>query len=117
GIGPPRAMHPELLAAEALGRDLQNLLHRKPVGLALPADKAGAVIFKNELVARHWDQALGSTVPGGSAKPRRNASASTGPRPGRCSFKSSSAPSPQAITGVASSTVPGTPLPSAGAAA
>ncbi len=44
----------------------------KPVRLALPADETGAAIFDRQLVAGH-----GRRVPGGSAKPRRNAAVSS----------------------------------------
>ena len=68
GIGAAGAVDGDALAAEALDGGFQDFLHRKPVPLALPADQAGAVIFERQLVAGH-----GRIVPGGMAKPRRNA--------------------------------------------
>ena len=47
-------------AVKPLDRGLEDLLHREPVGLALPTDQPGAVIFDNQLVTGH-----GSFVPGG----------------------------------------------------
>jgi hypothetical protein len=41
------------LAAEFVDRLLQRLLHRRAVLLPLPADEGAAVIFEDELVARH----------------------------------------------------------------
>jgi hypothetical protein len=61
GIGAPGAMHPHRLAGEALDRLLDRLLHRAAVQLPLPARKGRAVIFDDELVARH---AQGSRRPG-----------------------------------------------------
>ena len=78
GIGAAGAMHDDRLAAEALDRLFEDLLHREPVRLALPADEAGAVIFERQLVAGH-----GSTVPArqGEAAQERRASSSAA-RPG-----------------------------------
>src|SRR3546814_13995624 len=68
-------------------RCLQGRLHRGAVGRALPADEVGAVILDGDLVARH-----GSTVPAGSAKPRKKASIGIGALPARCTVSSRSAP-------------------------
>src|SRR3984957_8075331 len=102
GIGAAGAVDGDALAAEALGGGFQDFLHGKPVLLALPADQAGAVIFERQLVAGH-----GRIVPGGMAKPRRNASASSAARPARCNRSSLSAPWPQDMASFPSSTVPG----------
>src|SRR5208282_5731449 len=102
GIGAAGAVDGDALAAEALNSGFQDFLHRKPVSLALPADQAGAVIFERQLVAGH-----GRIVPGGMAKPRRKTEDSSAARPARCSRISRSAPWPQAIARVPSSTVPG----------
>src|SRR5579863_5034116 len=110
-IGTTRAVHCEPLAAEALDRSLDDFLHRQAVILALPADETGAVIFEDQLVAGH-----GSRVPTGSGKPRRKAAPSVAPRPGRWRPTRRSAPAPEAIVGIASSTVPGAPRPSSSAA-
>src|SRR5579864_3649980 len=111
-IGATRTVHCELLAAEALDRGLDDLLHRQAVILALPADEAGAVKFEDQLVAGH-----GSRVPTGSGKPRRKAAPSSAARPGRWRLTRRSAPAPQATVGVRSRIVPGAPRPSPGAAA
>ena len=72
GIGAPGAMHRDASRRRTASTASSSAcLHREPVRLALPADEAGAVIFDGQLVAGH-----GSTVPGGSAKPRRKAAAS-----------------------------------------
>src|SRR3546814_2058077 len=92
GVGATRALDQHALAAEAPDRLLQGRLHRGAVGLALPADEVGAVILDGDLVARH-----GSTVPAGSAKPRKKASIGIGALPARCTVSSRSAPAPQAI--------------------
>ncbi len=55
GIGAAGALHARAFAAEAGERLLQRLLHGAPRLLPLPADIGAAVIFDNELVARHGD--------------------------------------------------------------
>src|SRR3546814_11036655 len=91
GVGATRALDQHALAAEAPDRLLQGRLHRGAVGLALPADEVGAVILDGDLVARH-----GSTVPAGSAKPRKKASIGIGALPARCTVSTRSPPAPQA---------------------
>src|SRR6185312_14936136 len=78
GIGATGAVHNHALAAEFCDRVFERGLHRYPCGLALPADEAGAVVLDRQLVAGH-----GSTRPGGTANPRRKASASCAARPAR----------------------------------
>ncbi len=102
GVGATGPMDDHHLAAEIRDRGFERLLHRQSLRLTLPADEPGAVIFDRQLVAGH-----GSKVPAAIGKPRRNASASTGPRPGRCSRNGRSAPLPQAIDSRPSITVPG----------
>ena len=51
GIGAARCLGDDGLAGEALDGLLQRLLHRQPVGLALPAAERGAVVFDEEAVA------------------------------------------------------------------
>ena len=102
GIGAAGAMDRHGLAAKLRDRGFERLLHRQPLRLALPADEPGAVIFDRQLVAGH-----GNKVPAGIGQPRRNAAASSGARPGRCSLNGRSAPDPQAIDSRSSSTVPG----------
>ena len=53
GIGAPGAMDPHGRAGEARDRILDRLLHGETVGLMLPAGEGRAVIFDDELVARH----------------------------------------------------------------
>src|SRR5215831_9116974 len=102
GIGTPRTVDGDPLAAKPRDRGLERLLHRGAVRLPLPADQAAPVIFDLQLVAGH-----GSTVPAAIGKPRRKAAASSGMRPGRCSRNGRNTPSPQAIDRASSSTVPG----------
>ena len=59
GIGPAGPVQPDGLAAEARDRGLQDLLHREPGRLALPAHEPGAVVFEHELVARHQSRSPG----------------------------------------------------------
>src|SRR4051794_18918544 len=93
GIGAPRGMHDALLAGGALDRGLDRLLHRQPICLALPADEPRAVIFDDDLVAKHqWRGA-----PIGSRAPRRKLAASIGALPARCRLRSRTAPSPHDI--------------------
>ena len=103
GIGAPGAEHGDASRRRTGDRGFQRLLDRQPVRLALPADEAGAAIFDRQLVAGH-----GSTVPGGSAKPRRKAGRVERARgPARCSRSGRNTPSPQATDRRSSSTVPG----------
>ena len=53
GIGAAGAAQRNLLAAEFLDRLLDRLLHRRLVGLALPAGVQAAVIFDVEAKTRH----------------------------------------------------------------
>ena len=92
GIGAPGAMDGDYFAAEIRNRGFERFLHRQPLWLPLPADKPGAVIFDRQLVAGH-----GSKVPAAIGKPRKKASASTGPRPGLCRRNGRNTPAPQAI--------------------
>jgi hypothetical protein len=52
-IGAPGPLHMDMLAAERGYRRLQHALDRHAVVLHLPADERRAVIFDQELVARH----------------------------------------------------------------
>jgi len=58
-VGPPRTVDTHRLATKFFQRVFQCLLNGRAVGLALPADVAGAVILDGQLVARHE-----SLVPG-----------------------------------------------------
>ena len=107
GIGAAGALHQGFLARQRFDRRGQDALHGEPVGLDLPAGKRRAVIFDDELVAGH-DQA--TRAPALTGVPRRNSSACIGCRPARCTCMSRTAPSPQAIVNLSSSTVPGAPL-------
>ncbi len=53
GIRPPGAMDPHGVTRETLDRLLHHLLHRPPVDLPLPPGEGRAVVFDDELVARH----------------------------------------------------------------
>ena len=53
GIGPPGALDEDRDPGQARAGSLEHLLHRQPIGLALPATQTGAVIFERKLVARH----------------------------------------------------------------
>ena len=54
GVGAAGAVHAHLLAAGRLHCRLECALHRRMIRLQLPAGKRRAVIFDDELVARHW---------------------------------------------------------------
>src|SRR3546814_1405526 len=111
-IGASGPLHQHRRAAEAVDRLLEGRLHRRAIGLALPADEAGPVVLHDDPVTRH-----GSTVPTGSAKPRRKAAVAIGSRPARCTVTSRRAPRPQAMVPASSSTVPGLPSAAIGVAA
>ena len=53
GIGAAGAADRRVGAGDRGKRIFDRLLHRKAIGLPLPADEAAAVIFNRELVARH----------------------------------------------------------------
>ena len=53
-VGAPGAMGGRALRGHGEERALQRLLDRKAVLLPLPADERRAVIFEDELEARHW---------------------------------------------------------------
>ena len=53
GIGAARARDGDALAREGRDRVGECALHRRRVGLELPADEGRAVIFDRELVAGH----------------------------------------------------------------
>ena len=72
GIGPAGPIDPQLLAAETEDRLFEGGLNRRAVVLVLPADKAAAVIFHRDAIARHDVQSgTGRTVPGGIGLPRK----------------------------------------------
>ena len=79
GIGAAGAMHGCGRAVDLRHRGLKHALHRMARRLELPADEGFAVIFDDELVARHQP----TTVPAGMAKPRSSVSASMAPLPSR----------------------------------
>src|ERR1051325_9728612 len=60
-------------------RLLDRLLARRALGLALPADIAGAVVLDEKAKPGHL-----SSVPGASLKPRRNSADPRAVLPGRC---------------------------------
>ena len=84
GIGAPGADRCHGLAAELVDRLFDRLLHGEPILLALPADKAAAVIFEGELVAVHMTKLSPARMP----KPRKHSSAAIAARPGRCTRRS-----------------------------
>src|ERR1700678_756533 len=53
GVGAARAMNANMLAANRLDRGFQRALHGSAIVLELPAAERRAVIFDDELVARH----------------------------------------------------------------
>src|SRR5262245_6521937 len=106
-IGAAGAMDRDALAAEGGDRLGQHALHGRSALLDLPAGERRAVVFDDQLVARH-----GSTEPTGSAAPRKNSSGRMGCRPARCSSTMRTAPSRHATVRRSSSTVPGAPPPS-----
>src|SRR4051794_21377843 len=55
GIGTPRAMDANRLAADRLDGIFQRALHRGAIVLQLPAAERTAVIFDDEFVAGHID--------------------------------------------------------------
>src|SRR3954464_6009017 len=110
GVGAPRAVDANLLAADCLDRVFQRTLHRRRVVLDLPAAKRCAVIFDDEFVAGHQPSRAG----GFSGVPRRKSAAFIGALPARCNSRIRIAPSPQAIVRYSSSTSPGEPLPLTG---
>src|SRR4051794_2660012 len=109
-IGAARALHHHLLAAERLDRRHDGALHRQVFLLQLPADERRAVVFDDDLVARHWCQL--SAVPVLIFAPRRKSSARIGLPPAFCNSTIRTAPSAQAMVRRSSSRVPGAPLPS-----
>src|SRR4051812_8347359 len=58
GIGAPRAVDANLLAADRLDRGFQRALHRWRIVLDLPARERRAVIFDDEFVAGHQCTAI-----------------------------------------------------------
>ena len=54
-VGAPGAMRGRVLAGHGEDRSFQRLLDRKAVRLPLPADERAAVIFEDELEARHLE--------------------------------------------------------------
>src|SRR5260370_12929895 len=109
GVGAPRAVDANLLAADRLDRIFQRALHRGTVVLDLPATERRAVIFDDEFVAGHQLSRAG----GFSGVPRRNSSAFIGALPARCNSRIRNAPCWQATARCSSSTSPGAPLPPA----
>src|SRR5260370_24675809 len=109
GVGAPRAVDANLLAADRLDRIFQRALHRGTVVLDLPATERRAVIFDDEFVAGHQLTRSG----GFSGVPRRNSSAFIGALPARCSSRTRIAPSPQAKPRWSSSSSPAAPAPAA----
>ena len=79
GIGATCAMHGDGLAMEQFNGSFQHALHRGGIGLCLPAEEAGTIIFYGELIARHQV----SFVPAGIGKPRKKMPLSIGPLPSR----------------------------------
>src|SRR6185437_5178390 len=62
GISTARTMHAHVRAAGRLDGSFQRTLHRRMIGLELPAGKRRAVIFDDELVAGHL--CFRSSLPG-----------------------------------------------------
>src|ERR1700716_2183442 len=58
GIGTPRAMDANRLAADRLDRGFQRALHRGAIVLQLPAAERTAVIFDGEFVTGHLCAAI-----------------------------------------------------------
>src|SRR5262245_56166349 len=110
GVGAARALDLYTLAAECLDRRRERALHGGAVRLDLPSGKRGAVIFEQELVARHDAQC--SVAPDATWVPRRKSSAFMACLPARCSSTIRTAPAPHAIARRSSSTAPGKPVPS-----
>jgi hypothetical protein len=52
-IGAPGGGDFHRMAAEFRECGFQRFLHRRPVGLTLPADETAAIVFEDQLVARH----------------------------------------------------------------
>src|SRR5690606_39017168 len=77
GVGPPGALYPHLFPAEGKNRLLDILLHRRPVGLALPADEGASGIPDRTTAAGHQP----STSPLAIGRPFRKAAALIGPLP------------------------------------
>ena len=59
GIGPAGPLDEDLHPGHPFQRRLQHFLDRQAIGLALPADQAGAVIFEGEFVARQESSRIG----------------------------------------------------------
>ena len=70
GVGAPRSLHVDDLAAELRHGLFERALHGRTVVLDLPADKRPAVIFDGELVAWHGLDVTfpGENRPGGRGK-------------------------------------------------
>src|SRR3569623_1905890 len=106
GIGAPGGVDRNVLAGNPVPRDLDRLLHARPVRLALPAHERPAVIFDGQRETRH-----ASRVPAGITKPRSSSDDVMTPRPARCSEVGRITPSPVAMPSPSSITVPAAPSP------
>ena len=83
GVGAPGAAHAAGSPHRARKRALDHFLHRKAIGLTLPADKAAAVIFDDELIARHAGASSQATSPHGEPRAAQKfRAASIGASPG-----------------------------------
>ena len=111
GIGASGAGNRDALAGEGRDRVGERALHGDAVVLRLPADKRRAVVFDGELVAGHASSAQHAAAPNrGAAQEffRRHRLPA-----GALQFEQSrTAPLPQAIVNLSSSTRPGSPAPS-----
>ena len=102
GIGASGADDRDALAGKSRDRFGEHALHRDAIVLRLPADKGRAVIFDGELVAGHARSAQH-----GAAGDRRAAQKFIRLHrlpPARCNSTIRTAPSPQAIVSLSSST-------------
>ncbi len=107
GVGAPGGVAGHGLAAEAVDRLFEGLLHARPVVLTLPADEGAAVVFQHQLEAGHDSGPDGRTAPAARRAPRKKAVPSTGALPGFWTSTRRSAPSPQAMVMVSSNSWPG----------
>src|SRR5215510_6258511 len=103
GTGASSALNQSSLACQRFNRGGQHALHSPLIGLNLPPCERSAIVFKRELVARH---AQFTRVPVLICIPRRNSSEVMGCLPARWRCESRTAPSPQAMVRLSSSTVP-----------
>ena len=70
GVGAPGALDHHRLAGEGADRLFEGLLHRRAIGLALPADERAAVILDGQLVAWHRRLSRGPAASGARRRGR-----------------------------------------------